>query len=332
MAVRPLASAPPASNAPVIMVAMIAAIIFSVEMAIMLVLERLPWQFPPYVTELLDATLLTLIASPMIFFGVTRPFAVSAQQAHAQLHGQLDQTQRLLAQNERLSQTLRESSLTTSDIHERILQKVGAELHDGAAQVLTFALLQLDRFEPLLAQPEHASEKAEFDKLARVLGEALREIRGLSMGLSLPELDNASLADTIDLAVRRYREMRQAPIAVSLDGLAPTTMVSLPHRVCIYRIVQEALANAGRHGRPRTQTVTASGDSSSLMVSVSDDGIGFDPQQPQERGLGLLGMRARVQSLGGQFDVRSAAGAGTTVTARFNIASDAPHAPQARLH
>lgn len=163
------------------MVGLIAAIIFSVETGIMLVLERLPWQFPPYVTELLDSTLLTLIASPLIFYGVTRPFAISARQAHAQLHDQLEQTRQLLQQNERLRVSLQEASASRAEIHERILQKVGGELHDGPAQVLTFALLQLDRFEPLFQGPGMAEDKAEFDKLYSVLGEALREIRGISM-------------------------------------------------------------------------------------------------------------------------------------------------------
>ena len=77
---------------------------------------------------------------------------------------------------------------------------------------------------------------------------------------------------------------------------------------------QEALANVRRHAFARSVLVTLSYQDDGVRLEVSDDGAGFDPDQPTS-GYGLRGMRARVSEIGGELTVRSAAGAGTTLTA-----------------
>ncbi len=90
-------------------------------------------------------------------------------------------------------------------------------------------------------------------------------------------------------------------------------------KVCLYRFVQEALNNALRHAGGRRQRLQTIYDGSSLEVVVEDSGQGFSVSHDQmfAQGLGLSGLRERVVSLGGEFDIVSSPGEGTRLTARF---------------
>jgi signal transduction histidine kinase len=89
------------------------------------------------------------------------------------------------------------------------------------------------------------------------------------------------------------------------------------YRICIYRLVQEALNNAARHSSAKNARVTVEQTANKILVRVFDDGRGFDPQRA--RGLGILGMEERVRRLGGILTIDSKAGAGTTLKAEFPL-------------
>jgi signal transduction histidine kinase len=89
------------------------------------------------------------------------------------------------------------------------------------------------------------------------------------------------------------------------------------YKICVYRLVQEALNNAVRHARARNARVRVAGSASGISIEVSDDGQGFDPQRA--RGLGILGMEERVKRLGGSLTVRSAPGQGTVLHAELPL-------------
>jgi signal transduction histidine kinase len=102
---------------------------------------------------------------------------------------------------------------------------------------------------------------------------------------------------------------------------APETPPELPdeHRTCIYRVVQEALHNCARHAQARNVRVLVRPDGSKIVLTVEDDGRGFDSQRV--RGLGLVGMQERVHHLGGTFEVHSEPGTGTRVAVELPMAS-----------
>ncbi len=114
---------------------------------------------------------------------------------------------------------------------------------------------------------------------------------------------------------------RRSGIHVKVAAENVPDSISDEMRTCIYRVVQEALQNASRHSGAKSVVVTvrrdtinkdtANKDGRALVLSVEDDGSGFDPERT--RGLGMLGMEERVRQLGGQFEVRSAPGSGTTL-------------------
>jgi signal transduction histidine kinase len=300
-----------------VMMSKIACIVFLLEALIMIVLSGFDLNEKVIYEGLLDSSSLTLLSSPLIYLWVARPFVDATRVARLELTEQLTQSRRLLEQNEILRRSLQRASATTADVHERIIQRIGADLHDGPAQLLTFALLKLDRLNNAMQSGNETKSKTDVDKMRAVITQTLREIREISSGLSLPELDSLDVAQAIALAVRRHQEATNTKVELSITGLSGD--VSISHKTCIYRLVQEALSNAFRHSRASTYKVSADGHQQ-LVVCVTDDGCGFDVSALPERSLGLSGMRARANALGGRLEINSTPGMGTTLKASFELA------------
>ena len=122
-------------------------------------------------------------------------------------------------------------------------------------------------------------------------------------------LDDLGLMPALEWQAREVSRRSGVKIAVAADNVSD----SLPDemRTCIYRVAQEALQNVFRHSGAKSAVVTVRQDAGSLVLSVEDDGSGFDPERT--RGLGMLGMEERVRQLGGRFEVQSAPGKGTVL-------------------
>jgi signal transduction histidine kinase len=210
----------------------------------------------------------------------------------------------------------RRTSLQTS---ERFLHRIGADLHDGPAQLIGLALLRLDALRPLLAAEHSKSE--EFAKIRAVLQDCLGEIRHLSAGLAPPHLDSLPLRKVLELAVRQHEQRTGSAVNAAI-GVLPKNISSL-HKVCVYRFVQEGLNNAYRHAAGIGQTVRVASEGRELTVEVADKGPGFSPSNSGREGLGLAGLRDRVESLGGKFSVESQSGSGTRLQASFQVADAA---------
>jgi signal transduction histidine kinase len=210
------------------------------------------------------------------------------------------------------------------EMSERFLHRVGADLHDGPAQLVGLALLRLDTLRPLLAREPSKSE--EFDKIRTVLQDCLREIRHLSAGLAPPHLDSLPLRKVLELAVRQHQQRTGSAVNAAI-GKLPANISPL-HKVCIYRFVQEGLNNAYRHAAGIGQTVHVASDGRELTVEVADKGPGFAPSNGHGgEGLGLAGLRDRVESLGGKFSLDAQLGRGTRLRASFQVAdAGAKHA------
>jgi signal transduction histidine kinase len=305
-----------ASYGLLVMVAKIACIIFSIEIAIMFVLSLWDLRGLGVAVDVLDPVTLTLVATPIIYLWVARPFAQAARAANTRLEQQLKDSQLLLEMNERLRASLLETSEMAAETHEKILQKIGGELHDGPAQLLTYTLLQLDRLTPVAALAREQMITVDLEKFRRVLSDTLCEVRAISTGLSLPELATTSIDETITLAIRRHEELTGAKVQLTLHAMP--RVISLNQKICTYRFIQEALANSTKHAHAKTHRVDARGGAQ-IQICVQDDGDGFTPEKSNGRGLGLTGMRARLQALGGRLEVQSAPGQGARVTASFSL-------------
>jgi signal transduction histidine kinase len=222
----------------------------------------------------------------------------------------------LLAQNKSLRVRVQRASQRVTALNERYLRRFGADLHDGPAQLVALAALRLDS--AVLTDPASAGEKREREILAikSSLDDAMREIRSICNGLVLPHIEAADLPEILALAVRAHEQRTGAAVALSLSD-TPASL-SPSEKICVYRFVQEALNNGYRHAGGVGQSVTQTADGACICIEVADRGPGFDPAAIRPKGLGLAGLRERVESLGGRFAVESSK-TGTKVTMSLNI-------------
>jgi signal transduction histidine kinase len=246
---------------------------------------------------------------------------ISSQQRA--LRGQVTRLTELLRQNAELHERVQGAATRTTALNERFLRRFASELHDGPAQDISFALLQLDNVHERVADNGATDTETgrDLDAIQASLKRALEEVRATSTGLALPQLGNLTISGTVDHAVRAHRRRTGSQVEVTVGDLPAQADVAV--KIAIYRVIQEALANAWRHAGGVGQAVRVERSGSVLSIEVSDQGPGFDPGvAPAGEHLGLVGMRERVTSLGGEFSVVSGNGAGTRVRAILPIAPE----------
>lgn len=247
-------------------------------------------------------------------FGIVRAGSRTIDRQNRELTGRLDELARVSAQNSALRERVQAASRGVSETNERYMRRISAELHDGPAQALALASLRLDALRRRANLPP---DDPEAQSLRASLDEAMADVRDLCRGLTLPALEGRSIAEVLGLAVGAHERRSGGAVGRDfdhdkrLDRAAPH-----PILICIYRFTQEALMNSFRHagGAPAVVSchLTPGGR---LAVAVADRGPGFDPAQAMGgQGLGLSGLRERVESIGGEFQVESAPGRGTRLT------------------
>jgi len=209
---------------------------------------------------------------------------------------------------------LYERSRELSTFEER--NRLALELHDVVSQKLFSVVLTAEAAATLLERdPEAAGAKvARTGELAR---ETLDELRSLVLELRPPDLDR----DGLDGALRKHVEVLRRVHGIEIDAdLASAASAGAAERDReVLRIAQEALQNAIRHAAPKRVTLHLAGDGEAgggrLVLEVTDDGVGFEPADPELRStrLGLTSMEERASRIGGRLAIRSAPAAGTTV-------------------
>lgn len=258
----------------------------------------------------------TLAMLALLFLIVRRGDRIIDKQ-QAALRQQMSAQQALHLQNDALQQRIATASQEFATINELTQRRLGVDLHDGPAQLLTLILLRLDELADLATGDNDALET-----IRSAAQDSLREIRGISRGLALPEISELNLSELLELVVQRHEQRSETRVRLELGELPET--LSLPYKICLYRLVQEALNNAFHHAGGQGQRVSAHCRQGVLEVEVADAGGGIDQARLEEAGagrsrLGLVGMRYRVESLGGNFSVASSPGQGTRVRARFDL-------------
>ena len=193
-------------------------------------------------------------------------------------------------------------------------RRVARDLHDELNQALAAILLRLEA----LAQdspPERAGEVAELKRLAN---QAMDELLSLARALRPAALDDHGLVPAIESQLDAFRERTGVAAQLTIEG--DPESLDEEQKTAVYRVAQEALVNAGRHGAATRVEVELAAADGRAELHVRDDGRGFDPAltRASGSGLGLEGMAERARLVGGELDMRSAPGAGTEVTMRLS--------------
>jgi signal transduction histidine kinase len=201
-------------------------------------------------------------------------------------------------------------------MNDQTLRRIGADLHDGPAQLMGFAALRLD------ALRRATGAGTAVDEVERAVKDAIAEIRTISRGLSLPDIDRRSLPDLVQGLADAHKARTGAEVAVTAR-IAPGIDLPEAAKICIYRFVQEGLNNGWRHAEGKGQSVDLVLEGDDLRLTVADRGPGFAAPPPGAGAdgttLGLAGLADRVESLGGQFSARSRAGGGAELVMTLDL-------------
>jgi len=188
--------------------------------------------------------------------------------------------------------------------------RMAQEIHDTLAQSFTGILIQLETLKQDGSKTSHYAALRRIHQLAEDgLVEARRSVRSLRPR----DLDNSNLFTALPQLVERLSSKSNIPIQLTLTG----DPYPLPADTAgnLFRIAQEAIQNALKHAQPNTIFVELLYEPETVMLSVEDDGQGFDPQQQiLPTGFGIVGMQERATRIRGQFSLSSAPGKGTTIT------------------
>jgi signal transduction histidine kinase len=204
-------------------------------------------------------------------------------------------------------------------ITEWELQRILLDIHDGPVQHMYAALSQLELMEAALERsvgidPEVIQRK---DRVRKLLEDGLSEVRSFIGAFRSPEFEHRPLRQLVDELILQHEHLTDTRIVLEADEHLPAE--DLPVRIALYRILQEGLSNAYRHGGASKVTISLRAVHGAarprLRMSIVDNGAGFDTTNaPGESHFGLRGMRDRVEMIGGSFELVSAPGQGTRVT------------------
>jgi signal transduction histidine kinase len=230
----------------------------------------------------------------------------------------LNSARRRAEENEVEARNLQKELLDITDTEQR---RIGHDLHDGLGQHLTGIAFMSKLLEQRLASKSIA-ETEDARKIAGLVNKAIGWTRDLARGLAPVDLDQE---EGLDSALKQLTEgtseLYGAPCR--FESIGHAHFRNPPVAIHLYRIAQEALNNAIKHGRPRNVVVRLTRGAGEITISVEDDGIGFDPISIRSGGMGLRIMRYRAKMISGKLVVRRREGGGTVVAC-----SCALHHPQ----
>lgn len=195
-------------------------------------------------------------------------------------------------------------------------KRIAQALHDDASQLLAAAYLELAGIRRTVAAPV----KERIDRVTSQLDQAREQLRHISHELRPPMLDRLGLERALEHLSDGLRLRNGFRVHLQLQNLDHR----LPPEIedALYRVIQEALANAVRHAGTKAARVELSRRCGAITCTVSDTGIGFDPPAvatSATAGLGLTGMRERIRALDGDFVVDSAPGRGTRIKVKIPL-------------
>jgi signal transduction histidine kinase len=263
--------------------------------------------------------LFTLAIYALIFGRVHRASNTIVDQQRT-LQEQVLLLRRASEDNQRMRQSLSEAGAQTTALSEQYLNRVAADLHDGPAQELAYALLRFDDLAAACSGYTSAEPGAQRDQgaIRQALQTSLAELRSITAGLGVPGIDDLSLAETAQRAVRDAEHRSACPARAEIDATLGPAPLAL--KIIAYRVIRESLANCWRYAGSGVPEVCVRRHDAEVMIEIMDQGAGFDPAVALTSGrLGLLFMRERVRLAGGVFDIDSAPGRGTTIRARIPL-------------
>lgn len=219
-------------------------------------------------------------------------------------------TRTLRQTNEQLieyTQTLSELYANQQKIQEQTLNHISQEIHDNVGQMLSLVRVQLN----LAAQKENKENKIISDAQENI-GRAMRDLRDLAKGMSSERIKLLGLYASVEQEVERIRRTGICIVQINCGG----NLRAMDHQreIILFRVLQECLQNVLKHSEAKQLDILFLYTDNSLSIQIKDDGKGFMMKPSNaSHGLGLMNIRNRIQLMGGQIELETAPGAGTTI-------------------
>jgi len=239
---------------------------------------------------------------------VTLAVCVVAGAVFLVYEGRISQLRRARAAQEAFSRQLIESQ-------ENERKRIAAELHDSIGQSLLI-IKNRALFGRIKSDGNGGAD--EFDEITVSATQAINEVREIAYNLRPYLLDRIGLTKTLEAMIEKIgaaADLRVTTTIAPIDGL-----LSKDAEISLYRIVQEGINNIVKHADADTATIDIQTDRGAILVSIADNGQGFDTHPIAEqgsRGFGLTGMSERVRMLGGSYHISSTRGQGTTIAIKI---------------
>jgi signal transduction histidine kinase len=242
-----------------------------------------------------------------------------------------EHTRLLSEERDRLEGEVRRRTAELTDL-ARYLQTVrederahlARELHDELGALLTAAKLDVTRVRRLIAKGSVADIDERLKHMGGLIDEGITLKRRIIEDLRPSALSNLGLTPALEILGREFGERASLNVQLALDDEIDDRALGDEGKLAFYRLVQEALTNVLRHAQARSVRVSLVREGEELALSVQDDGRGFDAAAVPAGHHGLLGMRYRLENLGGTLKLRSEVGRGTLIEARLPCPESAP--------
>lgn len=231
-----------------------------------------------------------------------------------------------IAGHKRTEATLREREQRLEALSRELLElqeterrNLARELHDEIGQLLTVIKMQM-----MSGQQESCDTRANLESAIETVDATIKQVRSLSLRLRPSILDDFGLIPALEWQAEQTQLRTGLVVDLTLEGESPR--LSSPLETMFFRVAQEALTNAMRHSGAKTVSISFECDNSIATMTITDDGCGFDVSKLRTRstgGLGLSGMRERVEVAGGVLTIRSEPRVGTHLFLSCQVSGDA---------
>jgi PAS domain S-box-containing protein len=257
--------------------------------------------------------------------GTNRRLALEVAQrrtAQEALQASEKRQRRLLADSQHMRDQLRLLSHQLLLAQEDERKRISRELHDVIAQTLTGINLRLASFKLDVTMTTKDRER-NITRVQQLVEQSVNVVHQFARELRPAVLDDVGVIPALHTLMKGFKE--ETGIQVSLTAFAAVEQINSDVKIVFYRVAQEALTNVARHARASRVDMSIQKVGDVVGMKITDNGKGL-PQESLRHGnknrrLGLLGMRERLEIIGGKFAIESVSGKGTTVTAQIPLAT-----------
>lgn len=208
-------------------------------------------------------------------------------------------------------------SLKIIEAQEEERKRLSREIHDGPAQMMANVLVRSDLIERTYREKGVDQALIEITDLKVMVRSALSEVRRIIYDLRPMALDDLGLVPTLKKYLMTIEDYNMG-CKIHFQSVGNERRLNTNYEVAIFRLVQESVTNATKHGKCQTITVKVEW-CTDVTITVKDNGTGFDPKLVRESSFGLLGMQERIDLLKGEMIVESSLGNGTTMMFRIPL-------------